>query len=211
MADVALIAQAVTTAPEGYTIPGAQEIILKSIFASFDGTGAGGSYVPTLQILAPNNAVVASCPVGSVLAAGASADVSWFPRVGGGGGGVPAGTLVIQLKVNSDQTLVSIGDGQLVVVVSDDMDGFALSEAAGYISAAGGTQTSVQVRNVTTGHDMLSTPITIDTAKFTSYASAVQPVVNASFATVATGQLLAVDVDAAGTNAEGLGVVVSFN
>jgi len=90
VADVALIAQAVTTTPEGYTVPGSQEIILKSVTASYDGTGAGGSFIPTLQIIAPNGSVVASCPVSTTLAAGALADVSWFPRVGGassGGGG----------------------------------------------------------------------------------------------------------------------------
>jgi hypothetical protein len=82
MADVALLAPAVTTAPEGYQVPGAQEIIVKAITASYDGTGAGGSFVPTLQIVAPNGTVVANCPLGSTLAAGASADISWFPDGG---------------------------------------------------------------------------------------------------------------------------------
>lgn len=82
MADIALLASQADDAPLGYQVPGAQEIILKSITASFDGSGAGGAYVPTLQILAPNGAVLAACPVSTQVAAGASADVSWFPRGG---------------------------------------------------------------------------------------------------------------------------------
>jgi hypothetical protein len=80
VADEALLAAGVQAAPFQYTIPGAQEIIIKAITASFDGTGASGSWIPTLQVIAPNGAVLASCP-GSVLAAGALADVSWFPGV----------------------------------------------------------------------------------------------------------------------------------
>ena len=83
MADVALLDNETAATPTGYTVPGAQEIILKSVTATFDGTGAGGSFVPTLEILAPNGSVLAACPVASSVAAGASADVSWFPRVGG--------------------------------------------------------------------------------------------------------------------------------
>jgi hypothetical protein len=125
VADVSLIAQAVTTAPEGYTVPGAQEIILKSVFAQYDGTGAGGSYVPTLQILAPNNAVVASCPIGTTLTAGASADVTWFPRgglssSGGGGSGIteidsPFGTIGIT-NPNGPTTSIDVEDSTSMVV-----------------------------------------------------------------------------------------------
>lgn len=93
MADIALLASQADDAPLGYQVPGAQEIILKSITASFDGTGASGDFVPTLQILAPNGAVLAACPVSTPVVAGASADVSWFPRggvstSGSGGSGI---------------------------------------------------------------------------------------------------------------------------
>lgn len=87
MADVPLLASQAADAPLGYQVPGAQEIIIKSITASYDGTGAAGTFVPTLQVLAPNGAVLASCPVGNAVAAGASVDVSWFPRGGLGTAG----------------------------------------------------------------------------------------------------------------------------
>jgi hypothetical protein len=104
VADVALLASQAGEAPIGYQVPGAQEIILKSITASFDGSGASGNFLPVLQIVAPNGAVLASCPVGSTLAAGASADVSWFPR----GGVATSGS-------GSGITEIDSGDGSITV------------------------------------------------------------------------------------------------
>jgi hypothetical protein len=95
MADVAILNPQVEATPNGYTIPGAQELILRSVKASFDGTGAGGAFVPTLQFVAPNGTVVTECPLGSALAAGASADVSWFPR-----GGVTSGSAAVGWQHN---------------------------------------------------------------------------------------------------------------
>jgi hypothetical protein len=80
MADVALVAGETLATPLDYLIPGAQEIVPKAVTAEYDGSGAGGDFVPTLIIRAPNGSVLAHAPIGSALTAGASADVSWFPR-----------------------------------------------------------------------------------------------------------------------------------
>lgn len=95
MADVAILAQQVQATPNGYTIPGGQEIILKSIRVAYNGAGAGGSFVPVLQLVAPGplGTIVSEYPLGSTLAAGASADVTWFPGLkgassSGSGGGI---------------------------------------------------------------------------------------------------------------------------
>jgi hypothetical protein len=80
VANVTLETKVTEPAPLDYTIPGAQQIEIIAARASFDGTGAAGSFVPTLRIIAPDGQEVAACPV-STLAAGVSADVSWFPRV----------------------------------------------------------------------------------------------------------------------------------
>lgn len=81
MPDVTLAAKATQAAPLDYPIPAAAELVLKALTADFDGTGAGGSFVPSVQILLPNNVVVGTFPLGQTIAAGASADVSWFPGV----------------------------------------------------------------------------------------------------------------------------------
>lgn len=119
MADVALTAGGIETTPLEYTIPGAQEIIPKACTAAYDGSGAGGPFVPTLLIRAPNGAVLAACPVGSTVAAGASADASWFPRSSlttngaGGGGELDYAEITASVTVNGlvgSQTTIITGN-----------------------------------------------------------------------------------------------------
>ena len=81
MADIAIRAAATAAVPRDYSIPGAQELLPKSVSASLDGTGAGSSYFPCLQVLDPGGNVMFSAIAGTSVAAGVSADVSWFPRV----------------------------------------------------------------------------------------------------------------------------------
>jgi hypothetical protein len=69
---------------------------------------------------------------------------------------------------------------------------------------------TVQIRNVTDAVDMLSTKVSIDASEFTSYSAATAPVIDTSKDDVATGDLIAVDVDVAGTGAKGLGVILTF-
>jgi hypothetical protein len=57
---------------------------------------------------------------------------------------------------------------------------------------------------------MLTTKISIDASEFTSYTAAAAPVIDTGNDDVATGDLLAVDVDVAGTGAKGLGVLLTF-
>jgi hypothetical protein len=57
---------------------------------------------------------------------------------------------------------------------------------------------------------MLTTKITIDASEFTSYTAATAPVIDSANKDVATGDLIAIDVDVAGTGAKGLGVILTF-
>lgn len=84
MADVAIISSPSVAAPKDYTIPNAQEIAPKAIRAVLDGTNAAGSWLPALQVLAPNGTVMfTAIDRNVVLSAGATASVSWFPRIAG--------------------------------------------------------------------------------------------------------------------------------
>ena len=102
MADVSILDQAVHAAPKQYKVTGSQDIVIRSVTASFDGTGAASSFVPVVQIIDPSGFVAGTYPLGSTLTAGASADVSWFPSVGGGsssGGG--GGTRTVRIAVDT--------------------------------------------------------------------------------------------------------------
>ena len=87
MADIAILSSQVASAPQDYTVPGAQEILLKAVGCTVNGTNASGSFLPALQMLDPSGHVMWTA-VNSALpvAAGGSALVSWFP-----GGGVNNG------------------------------------------------------------------------------------------------------------------------
>lgn len=85
MVDLIISAPAVQTAPAGYQVPPAQEIRVKSVRAVIDGTAAAQPFLPTLQLIAPSGQVVWESATDNTVAAAGSADVSWFPRVRGGG------------------------------------------------------------------------------------------------------------------------------
>lgn len=65
-------------APLNYTVPSSQVIALNGVFASFDGTGAGGDFQPCVTIISDSGHIVAKCP-GSTVTAGDSADVTFAP------------------------------------------------------------------------------------------------------------------------------------
>lgn len=84
-----------SAAPLTYNVAVGDEFDLMAAFASFDGTGAGSSWVPALQVLAPSGAVMVST-IGATVAAGGSADVTFAPflendaSATSSGGGVPS-------------------------------------------------------------------------------------------------------------------------
>lgn len=87
MADVEILAQQLSAAPLPYVIPGGQEIELKVLAAAFDGSAASAPWQPAIQVVGPSGQVLRTFPLSTALAAGASADVTWFP-----GGRVSAGS-----------------------------------------------------------------------------------------------------------------------
>lgn len=106
MADAELFAPGVKAAPLIYDVPGGQEIGLKVASATFDGTGAGASWQPAIQIVGPSGQVLRTFALEPALAAGASADVTFFP-----GGGVGATTPDVPSSVGD---LYANGAGQLI-------------------------------------------------------------------------------------------------
>lgn len=106
---------------------------------------------------------------------------------------------------------LTTGDGKAYIVISDDLNGLNLIDAdAGVITVSSSGAVTVQVRNVTQAADMLSTAITIDQSENTSYTAATPPVIDGGNDDVATGDIIAIDIDGAGTGAKGLIVILSF-
>lgn len=105
MADVAIRAAATAAAPRDYTVPGAQEILPKAVSAAMDGTSAATSWFPCLQVLDPGGTVMFSAIAGLSVAAGGTADVSWFPGLGGTATGGVQALIGARIIATSPQTI----------------------------------------------------------------------------------------------------------
>lgn len=123
----------------------------------------------------------------------------------------PSVDSVLEIKVISDTATLATGDGQIIIAISDDLNGADLIDADACVTtvSSAGTPT-IQIRNITQAADMLSTRITIDANEFCSYTAATPPVIDTANDDVATGNLIAIDVDVAGTGAKGLIVILTF-
>ena len=120
--DVQIRAPGTQAAPLDYTLSDAAQIVPKAVRATYDGTGAGSAFLPMLIITGPSGIEVARCPTSTSVAAGGTAEVSWFPRVGGGGAasastGLPAG----YAQRTSNKTLgAGVYQVQLQTFITDD-------------------------------------------------------------------------------------------
>lgn len=117
----------------------------------------------------------------------------------------------VEVKVFDDATALATGDGKLIFCVPASLGGCDLTAAHAFVTTVSSSGTpTVQIRNITQAADMLTTRITIDASEFTSYTAAAAPVIDTGNDDVATGDLIAIDVDVAGTGTKGLGVILTF-
>jgi hypothetical protein len=102
MADVQIANLAKVGVPSSYVLPGSAEIILKAVNADFDGSGAGGDYLPCVTILDNSGQVVVrAVDQNARVVGGSDAEVSWFR-------GVKAGTKPVS---QPRCTLIGSGNG----------------------------------------------------------------------------------------------------
>lgn len=79
MADRQFVAPfATSSAPADWVLPANLQIQPKIAFAHFNGASAAGAYLPVLRIISDSGHVAAEAVSATSVAAGASADVSWF-------------------------------------------------------------------------------------------------------------------------------------
>lgn len=123
------------------------------------------------------------------------------------------GAKTLQIKLMDDATILSTGDGKFTFAISSELDGMNLTSANAYVTTVSSSGApAIQVRNITNGNvDMLSTEITIDANENTSYTAATPAVIDTANDGVSTGDLLTIDVDAGGTGAKGLGIILTFD
>lgn len=110
------------------------------------------------------------------------------------------------IKVFADDESCSTGDGKFQFHIPLWYDGFYLIYVEAFVTTAGAN--TVQIRNVTDSHDLLSTALTIDAGEECSADAAVPAVINQSYNQVSHKDKIAIDVDVAG--GMGLEVVLLF-
>lgn len=120
---------------------------------------------------------------------------------------------IVEIQVVAPESDTTTGDGKAMFRIPEELNGMNLTGVAASVYTAGITGTlDVQLRNKTQTADMLTTKITIDTTETDSSTAATPAVINTAEDDVATGDIVAIDVDAvhSGTVAKGLLVQLRF-
>ena len=120
-------------------------------------------------------------------------------------------TIIIKALPDADDTYV--GDGITAVTIPATFNGLGLYSIGGHVYTAGtGSTTDVQLYNLTTGNDVLSTKLTIDATELDSSTAATAAVIDGDYNSVSTATVLRIDVDqiASGTAAKGLEIRKEF-
>jgi len=143
-------------APISYTVSGDQVFDLIGVRAVFDGTGAGGNFLPCVQIKSAAGHIL-SQSIGSSVTAGGSADVSFAPFLRSTGGGGGTGTI-------SDITST---DGSVTITnptgPTTDLSAHGIQFAAGYYNSNSLTVGSGSSANFHINHVFGATPLNLAT------------------------------------------------
>ncbi len=126
--------------------------------------------------------------------------------------GSKLGTATITLLVSDPAgSAITTGDGKAYWRVPSTVGGMDLVAVAAAVTTVSSSGIpTVQIANVTQAADMLTTKLTIDASETDSSTAATAAVIDTGNDDVATGDMLRIDIDVAGTGAKGLMVEMQF-
>ena len=169
----------------------------------------------TATASAVNEITLANAATGNnpkITTSGGDTDVGWDIRMKGAGRF--RRPTVVELPIGSATASLATGDGQAFFRVPSELNGMNLTGVAAQVYVAGTTNTlDVQIHRTrsATPTDMLSTKITIDSTEVDTSTAAAAAVIDTGNDDVATGDLIAIDIDAVhSTPAKGLIVEMRF-
>lgn len=121
------------------------------------------------------------------------------------------GTVFVTLRAYEPGTSLATGNGKDYWTVPPELNGWDLVSVFGavYTASSSGTP-EFQIHNLTDTQDMLSTSLTIDANELNSSTAATPAEINTSYDDVATGDIIRLDVDTAGTGTTGGDVILGF-
>lgn len=128
------------------------------------------------------------------------------------GTGVFRKPTLVEIQVLDPTTDTSTGDGKAFFRIPAELNGMNLTGVAATVYTAGTTNTTdIQLRNKTDSQDMLSTKLTIDSGETDTSSAATAAVIDTTHDDIATGDVIAIDIDAISTTAaKGLIVQMKF-
>jgi len=130
--------------------------------------------------------------------------------IGPAGSAGSSAPTTVQLTVSDPDIALTTGDGKAYWTVPRELDGCEVSAVeASVITPSTSGAPAVQLTNVTKALPILSTQATVDAGEATSYTATDPSVVDIANNTLATGEQLRVDVTDAGTDTQGLFVLVT--
>jgi hypothetical protein len=184
-------------------------------FAQFTGGGSGTVTSVATAGLATGGAitttgtVTVTAAVASDLNTGTSTSTAVTPDALAGSN---FGKAVISLQVTDPAgAALTTGDGKAYYRVPSVLNGMNLvGVAAALTTVSSSGIPTVQIANVTQAVDMLTTKLTIDASELDSKDATTAAVIDTGNDDVATGDMLRIDIDVAGTGAKGLIVEMQF-
>lgn len=137
MPDTQIHPTGTVSVPADYRIPESAELLLKNAYAHFDGSGAAGSYLPLIRIISDAGSTVVEAVSDTTIAAGASADASWFPHLAAASSASAGTTPVVAIGVTSLVTVPTVAAGGTSLVTFSTVGSSDTSKA--YWAASQGT------------------------------------------------------------------------
>ena len=114
-----------------------------------------------------------------------------------------------EIKLFHDNALIEITSFSFMI--DEELNGWSVKSISAYVSVASTSGTpTVTLTNLTTENTITSTPVTIDENELTSLTASIPSIINPAYKSVATGNLLSVNLTVTGTGAKGLGVIIVF-
>ncbi len=169
------------------------------ITTSIDDANGNEIRVVTPTASAVNELTEANAATGNspaTTASGGDTNVGWDVRMKGTG--KFRRPTIVELTVGSASASLAVGDGQAFFRIPAELNGMNLTGVAMQVYVAGTTNLhTVQIRRVrsATPADMLSTKLTIDSTEVDTATAATPAVIDAANDDVATGDLIAIDID----------------
>lgn len=114
------------------------------------------------------------------------------------------------IALSAEDETPSTGNGLWTFAVEHDWSGTWLRRAEAYVSTAGSSVTQIQLHNVAQAADLLTSRIEIDSGEKMSWESTPLAEVDPDNDPVLLGEEIRIDLDAIGSGATGLKLMLTF-